>query len=95
MARKTGSHAQTTAPLVRQAAMRLIARHGYAAVSMRQIAAEIDMRAGALYLYTPDREAFYLKLGWKQITSERYHGHDVTIMEADLETWMPDTDIIT
>lgn len=62
MARKTGSHAETTAPLVRQAATRLIARHGYAAVSMRQIAAEINMRAGALYLYTPDKQTLLFDL---------------------------------
>ena len=56
MARKTGSHAETTGPRVRAAAERLIARHGFAAVSMRQIAAELVMQAGALYLYTPDKQ---------------------------------------
>lgn len=62
MARKTGSHAETTGPLVRQAALRLIAQHGYAAVSMRQIAGEIGMRAGALYLYTPDKQTLLFDL---------------------------------
>lgn len=56
MARKTGSHASTTGPKVREAAQRLIAQHGYAAVSMRKIASEIGMQAGALYLYTPDKQ---------------------------------------
>lgn len=57
MARKTGSHSDITGPKVRAAAQRLIARHGYAAVSMRQIAAEVGVQAGALYLYTPDKQA--------------------------------------
>lgn len=62
MPRKTGSHAETTGPLVRAAALRLIARHGYAVVSMRQIAGEIGMRAGALYLYTPDKQTLLFDL---------------------------------
>lgn len=46
-----------TGPRVRAAAERLFARHGYAAVSMRQIAAEVGIGAGALYHYTPDKQA--------------------------------------
>lgn len=57
MARKTGSHSDITGPKVRAAAERLFARHGYAAVSMRQIAAEVGVQAGALYLYTPDKQS--------------------------------------
>ncbi len=56
MARKTGSHAEITGPAIRAAALRLFARSGYAAVSMREIAAEVGVRAGALYLYTPDKQ---------------------------------------
>ena len=62
MARKTGSHSNITGPLVRQAAIRLFARHGYAAVSMRQIAAEVGVQAGALYLYTPDKQTLLFDL---------------------------------
>ena len=57
MARKTGSHSDITGPRIRAAAERLFARHGYAAVSMRQIAAEVGVQAGALYLYTPDKQS--------------------------------------
>lgn len=57
MARKQGSHAGITGPKVREAALRLFARHGYAAVSMRQIAAEVGVQAGALYTYTPDKQS--------------------------------------
>jgi len=62
MARKTGSRAEITGPLIRQAALRLFARHGYGAVSMRQIAAEVGVQAGALYLYTPDKQSLLYEL---------------------------------
>lgn len=62
MARKTGSHSEITGPRVRAAAQSLFARHGFAAVSMRQIAAEVGVQAGALYLYTPDKEALLFDL---------------------------------
>lgn len=62
MARKTGSHADITGPRVRDAALRLFARHGYAAVSMRQIAGEVGVQAGALYNYTPDKQSLLFEL---------------------------------
>ena len=62
MARKTGSHADITGPRVRDAALRLFARHGFAAVSMRQIAADVGVQAGALYLYTSDKETLLFDL---------------------------------
>lgn len=33
------------------------------------------------YLYTPDREHFYLNMGWTTIEKINYHDADVTIME--------------
>ncbi len=62
MARKTGSHSEITGPKVRAAALKLFARHGYAAVSMRQIAKEVGVQAGALYLYTPDKQTLLFDL---------------------------------
>lgn len=62
MARKQGSHADITGPKVRAAALRLFARHGFAAVSMRQIAGEVGVQAGALYLYTPDKQTLLFDL---------------------------------
>ncbi|WP_300517749.1 TetR/AcrR family transcriptional regulator [Aliiroseovarius sp.] len=62
MARKTGSHSEITGPRVRDAALRLFARHGFAAVSMRQIAAEVGVQAGALYLYTKDKQSLLFDL---------------------------------
>lgn len=62
MARTTGSHSELTGPRVRDAALRLFARHGYAAVSMRQIAREVGVQAGALYNYTPDKQTLLFEL---------------------------------
>lgn len=62
MARKIGSHGDITGPAIRDAALRLFAQSGYAAVSMRRIAAEVGVRAGALYLYTPDKQTLLFDL---------------------------------
>lgn len=57
MARRTGSSGERTAREIRAAARRLFAERGYAAVSMRQIAQAVGVGAGALYLYTPDKQS--------------------------------------
>jgi len=62
MARTQGSHSDITGPRVRKAALRLFASHGYAAVSMRQIAGEVGVQAGALYNYTPDKQSLLFDL---------------------------------
>ena len=62
MARTQGSHSGTTGPRVRAAALALFARHGYAAVSMRRIAGEVGVQAGALYNYTPDKQSLLFDL---------------------------------
>ncbi|MEM9967793.1 MAG: TetR/AcrR family transcriptional regulator [Pseudomonadota bacterium] len=62
MARTSGSQAQTTALRVRAAATRLFASRGYAAVSMRAIAAEVGVHVGALYHYTKDKQALLFDL---------------------------------
>ena len=49
MARKSGSKGEETARDIRLAALSAFAREGYAAVSMRQIAAQVGLQAGALY----------------------------------------------
>lgn len=72
MARTTGSHAGITGPRVRQAALRLFAQHGFAAVSMRVIAAEVGVQAGALYNYTPDKQSLLFDL---------MRGHMIDLLE--------------
>lgn len=78
MARTHGSKAEITGPLVRKAARQLFARHGYAAVSMRQIAAEVGVGVGALYAYTPDKQA---------LLADLLRGH----MEELLADWRDDS----
>ena len=78
MARRAGSHSEITGPRVRQAALRLFARHGYAAVSMRQIASEVGVQAGALYGYTAGKQGLLFDL-------MRSHMEDVLAGWADTE----------
>ncbi len=89
MARTTGSHSETTGPRVRDAALRLFARHGFAAVSMRQIAAEVGVQAGALYLYTKDKQSLLFDLMKSHMDdllaawgAERQDGSPVERLEA-------------
>ena len=62
MARTAGTHSDITGPRIRAAALRLFAQHGFAAVSMRQIAGEVGVQAGALYNYTPDKQSLLFDL---------------------------------
>ncbi|WP_418594219.1 TetR/AcrR family transcriptional regulator [Ponticoccus sp. (in: a-proteobacteria)] len=62
MARTQGSHAGITGPKIRAEALRLFAESGYAAVSMREIARAVGVQAGALYNYTPDKQALLFSL---------------------------------
>jgi len=62
MARTTGSHSDITGPRIVAAAQHLIAKHGFAAVSMRQIAREVGVQAGALYNYFPDKQSMLKEL---------------------------------
>ncbi|MER8415983.1 TetR/AcrR family transcriptional regulator [Mesorhizobium sp. M1329] len=56
MARTTGSDGEKTEAAVREAAVSLIARLGYEAMSMRQLAAEVGVQAAALYRYFPTKQ---------------------------------------
>lgn len=56
MARTIGSDGERTEAALRDAALRLIARHGYDAVSMRRLADEVGVQAAALYRYFPTKE---------------------------------------
>ena len=57
MPRTIGSYSQNTRMLVRQNAERLFAHHGYAAVSMRQLASAVGVQVGTIYNYTKDKQA--------------------------------------
>lgn len=82
MARTAGSDGEKTEAAIRDAAVALIARHGFEAVTMRQLAAEVGVQAAALYRYFPTKEELLFTL-------MREH------MEALLAAWAsarPDND---
>jgi AcrR family transcriptional regulator len=56
MGRTAGSFGEKTQAAILAAALTLFARHGYEAVSMRQIAADVGVQAAALYRYFPTKE---------------------------------------
>lgn len=62
MARTVGSNGEQTAQILRKAALRLFAEKGYAAVSMREIAKEVGIQAGALYNHYPTKQAILADL---------------------------------
>ena len=74
MARTLGSYAKLTKPKISKIALNLFAERGYAAVSMRQIAAKVGLQVGALYNYFPDKQT---------MLSELLINH----MENLLQTW--------
>lgn len=89
MARKQGSHSDITGPKVQQAALRLIAQHGYAAVSMRQIAADVGVQVGALYNYTQDKQSLLFDLMQDHmsnllasVAAEKISGDAITRLQA-------------
>ena len=62
MARTAGSDGEKTQIAIREAAVDLIARYGYEAVSMRQLAAQVGVQAAALYRYFPTKEDLLFSL---------------------------------
>lgn len=62
MARQTGSNGENTARIIRAESLKLFARHGYDAVSMRQIAVAVGVQASALYQYFPNKQQLLMTL---------------------------------
>lgn len=57
MARKAGSVGARTAEIIREASIRLIAEHGFEAMSLRQLAAEVGVQPSSLYNHIPNKQA--------------------------------------
>jgi AcrR family transcriptional regulator len=62
VARTAGSVGVETAQRVREAALKLFAARGFAAVSMREIAGEVGVQAAALYNHFPNKQALLADL---------------------------------
>jgi AcrR family transcriptional regulator len=54
--RTIGSSGAKTAATIREAGIRLIYQHGYEAMSLRELAAEVGVQAGSLYKYFKNKE---------------------------------------
>ncbi|NIS83166.1 MAG: GNAT family N-acetyltransferase [Anaerolineales bacterium] len=60
-------------------------RRGVGTALMKRIEVEaLKLGIEKLYLFTPDMEAFYLKLDWQVIRREIYRGKEVILMEKEL-----------
>lgn len=62
MARTVGSVGERTVGAIREAALGLMAKRGYEAVSMRDLAAEVGVQPAALYRYFPTKEELLFTL---------------------------------
>ena len=60
MARTVGSDGEKTAKAIQEKSLELFARHGYAAVSMRQIADAVGIQASGLYQYYKTKQQMLL-----------------------------------
>jgi AcrR family transcriptional regulator len=56
MSRTVGSFGPKTLEAIRQAGLRLIFQHGYEAMSLRQLAAEVGIRPSSLYNYMQTKQ---------------------------------------
>ncbi len=62
MARTVGSYGPKTMEAIRKAGLRLIFEHGYAAMSLRQLASEVGIQAGSLYNHIATKQELLFDL---------------------------------
>ena len=62
MARTIGSYGPKTLEAIRKAGLRLIFEHGYAAMSLRQLAAEVGIQSGSLYNHISTKQQLLFDL---------------------------------
>jgi AcrR family transcriptional regulator len=62
MARTAGSDGKKTRASIHAKALELIVRHGFEALTMRQLADAVGLQAGALYHYYPSKQALLFAL---------------------------------
>ena len=80
MARISGSNGARTAIAIRRAALRLIHRHGFAAMTLRDLAAEVGIRPGSLYNHIASKQDLLFDL---------IHDHLTTLI-AEMDTALAD-----
>lgn len=58
---------------------------GVGSALIRACIAECErLQLPALYLYTPDQQLLYARLGWEELERSRVNGEDVSIMRLEL-----------
>lgn len=62
MARPIGSNGAETMRAIRSAAIKRIYQHGYEAMSLRELAADVGLRGGSLHNYIPQKQEFLANL---------------------------------
>jgi AcrR family transcriptional regulator len=62
MARTVGSYGPKTLEAIRKAGLRLIFEHGYAAMSLRDLAAEVGIQVGSLYNHISTKQELLFDL---------------------------------
>src|SRR5262249_10667683 len=62
MARTIGSRGPKTMEAIRKAGLRLIFEHGYEAMSLRQLAAEVGIQSGSLYNHITTKQELLFSL---------------------------------
>lgn len=62
MARTIGSYGPKTLEAIRRAGLRLIFEHGYEAMSLRQLAAEVGIQSGSLYNHIATKQELLFDL---------------------------------
>ena len=55
MSRTPGSDGARTEQLIRKTAIELIAKHGFEAMTLRQLAAQVGIQPGSVYRYFPSK----------------------------------------
>ena len=61
-------------------------RHGVGRKLVKHVMTQSKLEGiNKLYLFTPDKQNFYLKLGWTKKHTERYHDQKVTVMQVALD----------
>jgi len=73
MTRTAGSHGPTTQKAIQDAGLRLIHHHGYAAMSLRQLAGEVGLQVGSLYNHIRTKQDLLFEL---------LHGHMESLLTA-------------
>ncbi len=62
MARTVGSNGAKTAIAIRRAGIRLIYEHGFEAMSLRELAADVGVQPGSLYKYFTNKEGLLVDI---------------------------------